>query len=78
MLIHQSLPLNILSVNEPALMWLLDFKTLKRKKREVKKKSGEMNFKRNIAFLLRSDSIVERGWDYGCHWHYNKNNEMML
>lgn len=30
------------------------------------------------VFLLRSDSIVEKGWDCGCRWYYNQNNELML
>lgn len=34
--------------------------------------------KGTYSFLLRSDSIVERGWDSGCRWHYKRNNEMML
>lgn len=50
MLIHQSLLVNILSVNEAALMWSLDCKTLRRKKKEQQKKSTKMHFKRNIAF----------------------------
>lgn len=33
---------------------------------------------REHVFLLRSDSIVEKGWDCGCRWYYNQNNEMML
>lgn len=61
-------------------MWPLDCETLKRKRREVQKKKRKRRdaFQKEHSFLLRSDSIVERGWDCGCRWHYNRNNEMML
>lgn len=72
--------LNILGVNEPVLMWPPDCKTFKRNRRVVQKKKAMRCISKGaqLFFLLRSHSIVERGWDCGCRWHYNRNNEMML
>lgn len=35
-------------------------------------------FEKEPVFSLRSDSTVEKGWDRGCRWYYNQNNEVML
>lgn len=47
---------------------------LKAEKGGIKKDA----FEKELVFSLRSDSIVEKGWDCGCRWYYNQNNEVML
>lgn len=49
---------------------------LKAVKGGIKKKKDASE--KEHVFLLRSDSIVEKGWDCGCRWYYKQNNEMML
>lgn len=52
--------------------WIV--KRFKGQKAGYKKDASE----KEHVFLLRSDSIVEQGWDCGCRLYYTQNNEMML
>lgn len=53
-------------------------KHLRRREGRYKKKKHGDAFQKEHSFVLRSDSIVERGWEFGCRLHYNRNNERML
>lgn len=53
-------------------------KLVKQGQRRKGLKTHRDAFQKEPGFWLGSDSILKRGWDFGCRCLYNRNNEMWL